>query len=162
MENVFIRTILPEDDPALAKIIRTTLQEFNAAHPGSVYYDPTTDHLSQLFQNERSRFYTALINNEIVGGAGVYPTDGLPNDVCELCKMYLVPSARNLGLGRRLIQMCVDAAKDLGYKTVYLESFHELTKALSVYEKFGFEYLDKPLGNTGHFSCDKWMTLSVE
>src|SRR5690349_5717860 len=104
MQNVFIRNILAGDNPTLANIVRTTLAEFNAAKPGSVYYDPTTDHLYELFQKERSRFFTALIDNEIVGGAGIYPSDGLPEDVCELCKMYLVPSARKIGLGKQLIQ----------------------------------------------------------
>ncbi|HKP32253.1 MAG TPA: GNAT family N-acetyltransferase [Chitinophagaceae bacterium] len=161
MQNYTIRTILPGDNQALAKIIRDTLTEFNAAKPGSVYYDPTTDDLHKLFQNERSRFYTALIGNEIVGGAGIYPTDGLPDDVCELCKMYLVPSARGIGLGRTLIQKCVDTAREIGYKKIYLESFNELTKALSVYEKFGFKYLDAPFGNTGHYSCNKWMIMEL-
>jgi putative acetyltransferase len=35
----------------------------------------------------------------------------------------------------------------------------ELTKALGIYEKFGFKYLNGPMGNTGHFGCDKWMLL---
>lgn len=161
MQNVFIRTILPGDNPALAKIVRNTLAEFNAAKPGSVYYDPTTDNLFELFQKERSRYFTALINDEIVGGAGIYPSDGLPDDVCELCKMYLVPSARKMGLGKHLIQLCVDYAKEAGYKRVYLESFNELTRALIVYEKFGFTYLNAPMGNTGHYACDKWMVLEV-
>ena len=161
MQNVFIRTILPGDNPALAKIVRNTLAEFNAAKPGSVYYDPTTDHLFELFQKERSRYFTALIDNQIVGGAGIYPSDGLPEDVCELCKMYLVPSARKMGLGKHLIQLCADYAKEASYKRVYLESFNELTRALSVYEKFGFTYLSAPMGNTGHFACDKWMVMEV-
>jgi putative acetyltransferase len=28
---------------------------------------------------------------------------------------------------------------------------------VKVYEKFGFIYLDGPLGNTGHFGCNVWM-----
>jgi len=33
----------------------------------------------------------------------------------------------------------------------------ELKKAVSVYEKFGFTYLDGPMGNSGHNGCDIWM-----
>ena len=159
MENVFIRTIQPGDNKALAVIVRNTLAEFGANHPGTVYYDPTTDTLYQVFQKERSIYYVALINNEIVGGAGIYPTDGLPSDTCELVKMYLLPKARGAGLGRELINRSLEFAKSAGYKKVYLESMPELTKALGIYEKFGFKYLNGPMGNSGHFGCDKWMLL---
>ena len=30
---------------------------------------------------------------------------------------------------------------------------------MKVYEKFGFKYLDGPMGNTGHYGCDRWMLL---
>jgi putative acetyltransferase len=159
MENVFIRTILPDDNPALANIVRNTLAEFGANHQGTVYYDPTTDHLFELFQKERSIYYVAVINDSIGGGAGIFPSNGLPIDTCELVKMYLLPHARGLGLGRELIQRSLEFAKNAGYKKVYLESMPELTKALGIYEKFGFKYLNGPMGNTGHFGCDKWMLL---
>ena len=45
----------------------------------------------------------------------------------------------------------------MGYKKVYLETMPELGKAVSVYEQFGFQYLNGPMGNTGHFGCDVWM-----
>ena len=43
--NLSIRPIQPADNPVIAKIIRDTLAEFGANHPGTVYYDPTTDAL---------------------------------------------------------------------------------------------------------------------
>jgi len=162
MENVFIRTIQPNDNTALAKIVRNTLAEFGANHPGTVFYDPTTDHLFELFQQERSIYYVALVNNEIVGGAGIFPSNGLPADTCELVKMYLLPQARGLGLGRELIKRSLAFAQQAGYKKVYLESMPELTKALGIYEKFGFKYLNGPMGNTGHHGCEKWMLLEFE
>ena len=159
MKNIFIRTIQPEDNAALAKIVRDTLAEFGANHPGTVYYDPTTDHLFELFQKEKSIYYVALINNELVGGAGIFPSNGLPLDTCELVKMYLLPAARGIGLGKELIQRSLAFAREAGYKKVYLESMPELTKALGIYEKFGFKYLNRPMGNTGHHGCDRWMLL---
>jgi putative acetyltransferase len=33
----------------------------------------------------------------------------------------------------------------------------ELKKALSVYEKFGFKFLNGPMGNSGHTGCSLWM-----
>ena len=157
LEEIIIRTIDKTDDESLAKLIRSTLKEFGANHPGTVYYDESTDHLSDIFQTPRSIYYVALLNNEIVGGGGIYPTEGLPGDTCELVKMYIYPHVRGIGLGSLLIQKCIDYAKQIGFKNIYLETMPELKQALKTYEKFGFEYIDHALGNSGHFGCDLWM-----
>jgi len=155
--NITIRAIRQNDNAALATIVRDTLAEFGANHPGTVYYDPTTDTLFELFQRQGATYFVGEIDNKIVGGAGIYPSDGLPGGTCELVKMYLLPEARGVGLGKTLIEKCLQFAADNSYKNVYLESMPELKKALKVYEKFGFTYLDGPMGNTGHFGCELWM-----
>src|SRR5690349_5078772 len=104
MNNLSIRTILPADNPYLSRVIKDTLAEFGANHPGTVYYDATTDALYELFQTKGSAYFVAELNGGIVGGGGIYPTDGLPADTCELVKMYLLPQARGTGLGRTLIE----------------------------------------------------------
>src|SRR5687767_1791887 len=114
--SISIRTILPDDNEALAKIIRATLTEFGAARPGTVYYDPTTDALYELFRKKGSVYFVAERDGKIMGGGGIYPSNGLPADTCELVKMYLLPEARGIGLGRMLIQQCIYFAKDQGYK----------------------------------------------
>lgn len=138
-------------------MIRQALAEFGADKPGTVYYDPTTDNLHDLFQEPRSFYFVALINNEVVGGAGIFPTEGLPAGTCELVKMYLSPAVRGKGLGKFLIEKCMAHARAEGYASMYLETLPELHKAVKVYEKLGFQYLDAPLGNSGHFGCDVWM-----
>jgi putative acetyltransferase len=145
----------------LAVIVRNTLAEFGANHPGTVYFDPTTDSLYELFQTARSAYFVAIQGNEIVGGAGIFPTAGLPPDTCELVKMYLLPHARGQGLGRTLIETCLAFAREAGYNQVYLETMPELKKALEVYAKFGFEYLKGPMGNSGHTGCTLWMLKRI-
>ncbi len=157
-----IRNLRKEDNPVLAKIVRGTLAEFGANHPNTVYYDPTTDTLFEVFQTPRSKYFLAEINDAIVGGGGIYPTDGLPDDTCELVKMYLSPQARGLGLGRMLIEKCIQAAEENGFRKIYLETMPELKQALSVYEKFGFKYLNGPMGNSGHTGCSLWMLKEIE
>ena len=83
-------------------------------------------------------------------------------DECELVKMYLLPQARGHGLGRLLIEKCIDAAAENGFKKIYLETMPELKQALHVYEKFGFEYLNGPMGNSGHTGCSLWMLKEIE
>lgn len=161
LTDIEIRPIVPSDDASIAKVIRDTLAEFGANHPGTVYFDPTTDHLSDLFNVPGAMYNVAVLNNRIVGGGGIFPSNGLPPDTCELVKMYLLPEVRGIGLGKKLISECLRSAKEMGFQQVYLESMPELTKALKVYETFGFEYLEGPMGNTGHFGCERWMLKSI-
>lgn len=155
--EITIRQITPADNPIVARIVKDTLAEFGANRPGTVYFDPTTDAMYELFQKEGAVYYVAEKDGEIVGGGGIYPTDGLPADTCELVKMYLLPKARGSGLGRTLIEKAIDFAGKAGYKNVYLETMPELKKALDVYAKFGFQYLKGPMGNSGHTGCSLWM-----
>jgi len=162
MNNVVIRSIRSADNPVLSAIVKGTLAEFGANHPNTVYYDPATDTLFEIFQKERSAYFVAEMNGEVVGGGGIYPTDGLPDDTCELVKMYLLPQARGRGLGRTLIENCIATARALGYKKIYLETMPELKQALNIYARFGFEYLQGPMGNSGHTGCSLWMLKILE
>ena len=159
--NVLIREIQQEDNEQLARVIRATLAEFKANRPGTVYYDPTTDDLYSLFQAAGSKYFTVLMDGEIVGGSGVYPTDALPQGCCELVKLYLLPQTRGKGYGKALIERCFEAARQLGYTSMYLESMPELNTAIGLYEKLGFTHLAGPLGNSGHFGCDVWMVKQL-
>ena len=161
LSSISIRRIKPEDNPFLAVIIRNTLTEFGAAVPGTVFFDPTTDALFELFQTPRSAYFVAEREGVILGGGGIYPTEGLPEDTCELVKMYLLPEARGIGLGRTLIEKCLQLAAENDFSKVYLETLDELHFALKIYAKFGFEYLKAPLGNSKHFGCGLWMLKNL-
>ena len=157
LSTIRIRTIQPSDNPELAVIVRNTLTEFGANVPGTVYFDPTTDALFELFQTPKSAYFVAEAKGKIVGGGGIYPTEGLSEGTCELVKMYLLPEARGMGLGRTLIERCLETARVNGFQQMYLETLPELHLAVKVYEKFGFEYLSAPLGDSKHFGCGLWM-----
>ncbi len=51
----------------------------------------------------------------------------------------------------------IESARELGYTELYLESFPEFSNAVSIYESQGFIKIDKPLGESGHTSCNIWM-----
>jgi putative acetyltransferase len=156
-KDVTLRKIESNDNKELASIVRTSLAEFGVNKPGTVYYDDTTDHLYELFQQPGSIYYVVESDGKLLGGAGIYPSEGLPEQTCELVKMYLRKEARGKGLGKLLINKTLEFAKGCGYSQVYIETMPELKKAISIYKKFGFEHLNGPLGNTGHFFCEVWM-----
>jgi len=131
--------------------------EFGANHPGTVYFDNSTDHLYEVFRADRSYYFVAEMDGRIVGGGGIFPTSGLPVDTCELVKMYLLPEARGIGLGRSILEKCLESAREFGFSRVYLETMPELNLALKTYEKMGFTYLCSPMGDSGHFGCDLHM-----
>lgn len=162
MPQLVIRQIQQGDNAALAKIIRDTLVEFKANKPNTVYYDETTDRLFEIFKKERSIYYVATFDGKVMGGGGIYPTDNLPEGTCELVKLYLASAARGKGIGKVLLEKCITAAKDMGYKKIYLESMPELKIAIPMYEKYGFSYLTGAQGNSGHTGCDVWMLKDIE
>ncbi len=160
-QAISIRLIKQNDNIQLAQIIRNAFDDFNAPKEGTVYVDPTTDNLFELFQASASRCYVATSKKEILGCCGIYPTENLPNKTAELVKFYLKQSARGKGIGWQLLQQCELAAKELGYDSLYLESLPAFSNSISLYERNGYQVLDKPMGNSGHDGCTIWMIKSL-
>lgn len=159
--EITIRPIEQSDNPGLAELIKTVFREFKIDKPGTVYTDPTTNDLFNLFKMAGAAYWVAEAKGPLLGGCGIYPTDGLPDHFAELVKFYLLPRSRGKGIGSALMEKCFMSAAALGYEHLYLESFPELSTAVRLYEKYGFQYLDSPLGNSGHFACTIWMKKNL-
>lgn len=157
MPNIKIRKIEPSDNLALANIIRQALDEFGVPHAGTVYDDESTDRLSEVFETPGSYYFVLEADGEVLGGGGIFPTEGLENGTCELVKLYLMVVARGSGWGKTLIETCIKKASEMGYTRMYLETMPELIAAVPLYQKLGFEKLNGPLGNSGHFGCSLHM-----
>src|SRR5690554_4409361 len=97
--NILIRKIQPSDNPFIAKIIRTALEEYGEAKPGTVYTDSTTDELYKTFSSApKSGYFIAELDGEVIGGSGIYPTKNLPKRLCRIGKNLLkkrIPRQRN-------------------------------------------------------------------
>ena len=156
-KDTIIRHIRKEDNPVLAKVIREVFEEHDAPRTGTVYSDPTTNNLFELFQTPRSVLWVAESDSIILGCCGVFPTEGLAEDYVELVKFYLVQNARGKGIGKELMEQCIRSAKEFGYKKIYLESLSQFSRAVSIYEKQGFKKLSHPLGVSHHSTCNIWM-----
>lgn len=159
--QVKFREIQPSDNKELAEMIRKIFREFKIDMPGTVYTDPTTDALYELFQTPGSAYFIAEENGRIVGGCGFYPTNGLPHGYAELVKFYVAFEARGKGTGKELMIKTIEEAKKAGYTHIYLESFPNLTKAIEMYHQTGFKKIAHALGNSGHYSCNVWMVKDL-
>jgi putative acetyltransferase len=155
--NTLYRSIKTSDNIALANIIRSGIEAFNLPTLGTAHSDPTTDQLFQLFTIPNSYYIVLEIDGEVMGGCGIYPTEGLPYKHAELVRFFLTKKVQGKGFGKILIQKCEELAKRFGYTHLYLESFPEMEAAIHLYEKFNFIRLENPIGNSGHFSCNVYM-----
>ena len=154
---VQLRPVVFTDNQPLASHIRQVFREFRIDMPGTVYTDPTTDHLFELFQTPGSVYWVAEEDGTLLGGCGIFPTSGLPEGCVELVKFYVSAAARGKGIGKLLMNQSIASARNMGYKSMYLESFPELHTAIHMYEREGFKRIDHPLGNSGHYACNVWM-----
>ena len=152
-----IREIQPADNPHIAAIIRQVLTEFGANRPGFAWADPELDHLAQAYQAKDAIYYVLTADQTVIGGGGMAPFPCEYADLCELQKMYLLPDFRGKRLGQTLMQKLLNTAAAMGYRGCYLETFDAMQAAMQLYEKFGFEHLEKPLGNSGHNSCNRFL-----
>ena len=153
-----IRLIRPGDRDAVARLIRTVMPEFGAKGPGFAINDPEVDDMFGAYQEERSAYFVVTLQGEdiVLGGGGYAPLAGGDRDTCELRKMYFLPELRGLGLGRRVLAECLDGARRAGFATMYLETLAAMSQARALYERSGFEPLERPLGSTGHFGCNSF------
>lgn len=159
-----IRPIQAGDNARVAEIIRTVMPEFGCVGEGYSIEDPEVDQMYQAFQAAGRAFYVVAHDSsgEIFGCGGYAPLAGNEHpDTCELQKMYFFPELRGHGLGRQLLERCMDAARRDGYAKMYLETVCRMEAAGKLYRKMGFTIIPAQLGATGHSGCDTFMMRSL-
>lgn len=162
MKDVEIRLIRQEDNAQMAGIIRQIFEDLGVPKKGTAYEDENLDSLFEYYQQDKAAYYVVAQDNQVLGGGGIAPLKEGESTTCELQKMYFTEVIRGTGIGRKLLQKCLDTARQLGFSHCYLETMPYMEAAQSLYKKFGFEYLPAPMGNTGHSSCHVWMLISLQ
>lgn len=150
-----IRPIAPGDAAALADIIRRVMPEFAADGPGFAIHDAEVDDMHAAYPPPQHAYFVVEMGGRVCGGGGIAPLQGI-SGICELRKMYFLPELRGRGAGEALMQRCLESARRLGYRQCYIETLTGMDAARRLYEKFGFCAIPRPLGNTGHFGCNRF------
>lgn len=156
-----IRLIEKSDNAVIAEIIRLVMTEFKAVGCGYSINDSEVDDMYTAYAPEKSAFYVVELKGRILGCGGFAPLTGAEQDTCELRKMYFKSELRGLGVGTQLLNLCLDEATRAGFRHCYLETMDNMEQAQRLYGKYGFKYLDQPMGNTGHSSCGTWMARKL-
>lgn len=152
-----IREIQQKDNQAVAAVIRNVFISDDYPKTGTAYEDPQLEHMFETYQQPKSIYFVIEREGKIVGGAGISQLQNSEENICELQKMYFLEEARGKGWGALMIQKCLEKASEFGYEKCYLETLPKMLNAQKLYQKVGFNYIDAPLGATGHTSCPVWM-----
>jgi len=152
-----MREILSNDNAEVAVVIRKVLIDLGVPKVGTAYADKALDHMFENYDKPRATYFVVENQGRIIGCAGVAQLENYQGNVCELQKMYFMKVARGRGIGSKMMNKCLNRAKEYGFEQCYLETMPYMASAQKLYKKTGFEYIEAPMGNTGHFSCPVWM-----
>jgi putative acetyltransferase len=147
-----IRPLEPADVPALLHIIAEARHERPDASDRDFYAS---------YQRQRTLYFVAVLDGEVVGGAGVAPLSAADPLTCELQGMYLRPDARHRGIGHALLERCIVAAKQFLYVRCYLETATDMQEAVEFYGRHGFQDLQAPPGQGVRRGGERWMMRAL-
>ena len=142
--SLVIRDVRPDELEAVAAIIRAAYAEYAGAMPEGRwerYMRHATDVASRL---DEAELIAAELEDRLVGAVTYYP-DGSrsgagswPSGWAAIRLLGVHPDARGMGIGRALIQECIDRARALGAAAVGLHTTELMAVARAMYERMGF------------------------
>ena len=156
-----LREIEPKDNAEIAVVIRKIFIELGIPKIGTAYEDIALDQMFETYDIPNAAYFVIELNGIILGGAGIMQLQNATEGICELQKMYFSQEIRQKGFGAKMINTCLNKAKEFGYKKCYLETIPFMESARKLYTKVGFESLTAPMGDTGHYSCSMWMIKTL-
>jgi ribosomal protein S18 acetylase RimI-like enzyme len=99
--------------------------------------------------------WLARVEGALAGCVGFRPHAG---GACEMKRLWVRPGFRGLGLGRRLAETSIAAARRAGYRTMCLDTLGFMDEARALYESLGFReipaYYDNPLADVRYLELD--------
>lgn len=118
-------------------------------------FERELNNLSTEYGPPRGRLLLAAVEGEPVGCVGVRELSG---GVCEMKRLYVRPSCRGTGLGRELAAAIIEAAKELGYRAMRLDTLPSMKEAVPLYRSLGFKkteaYRHNPVEGTIYMELD--------
>ena len=161
MPTPTLRPIQPGDNERVAQVIRQVMTEFSCVGPGFSIEDPEVDQMYEAYQGDQAAFFVIEYQGQVFGCGGFGPLVGGDGSTCELKKMYFLAELRGRGMGKKLLNHCIETAAQKGYQRMYLETVNRMISANALYRLRGFQQLPGAEGATGHSSCDTFYALTL-
>ena len=139
-----IRPATDSDSAAIKRLIYGVLGEYGL-RPDPDATDRDLDNIERTYSDNGSYFGVVEEQGRIVATVALLRID---ETTCELRKMYALPDQRGRGLGRQLLTLALDKARQSGFKRVVLETASPLHEAIGLYQRFGFRAYQPD-----HMSC---------
>jgi putative acetyltransferase len=152
MSLMSIRLYRSEDGPPVRKVVEAVYKEYSFTWDPDTYHADLYD-IENCYMTGGSRFWVAEHQGEIVGCAGLLQLAPLPGKAgetivhngtvragaadCELMRLYVLDSARGLGLGKALTKTVINQARSNGLTVMEIWSDKLFKEAHSLYERFG-------------------------
>lgn len=157
----YLRKMLPRDNATMALLVRGNLKAHGLDIPGTVYFDPCVDDLCAAYSEHEKQGYYVLVDADdtVLGGIGFEETAVFPC-CAELQKLYLADAVKGQGLGYVLVDFIEERMREAGFAASYLETHHNLQAAIHIYEKSGYEQIERPAAVV-HGAMDRFYYKSL-
>ncbi|MFM2395169.1 MAG: hypothetical protein RLZZ546_3152 [Bacteroidota bacterium] len=97
----------------------------------------------------------AFIADEPVGCVALRLWDNKEIKIGEVKRMYILPLARRRGISYKLMDILIDAAYEMKYEILKLDTLQSMHGAIKVYKEYGFyetdPYYYNPLADVVYF-----------
>jgi len=160
VKDVTIRICTPADIGVLLPLgiqtFRDTFAEFNTPENMRLYLSNTftPEKIAAEFNEAGAVFFIAEADAQPAGYAKVRASkkpEGLNGySSVEIERIYVAKDYHGTGVGQQLMKTCLDHAKNAGYDVVWLGVWEHNKRALSFYEKWGFERFSQHTFTLGH------------
>ena len=118
-------------------------------------YDDELKDLSHKYGLPDGRLYLAYSDGVLAGSIALRKID---EERCELKRMYIKPEFRRRGIARTLVKQLINDAKEIGYRSMLLDTLPFLQIAIRMYKNLGFyeidRYNDSPMDTSIYMKLD--------
>lgn len=155
-------SVFPPDCSEALEATRALFLEYAMSLQFDLCFQDFEEELRQLpgeYSGPRGALLVTSVNGVWAGCCAMRPLDFSDySNACEIKRLYVRPQFRGLGLGRRLAEAILDAARLAAYDCILLDTLDDMESARALYEELGFEsippYYYNPIAGAHYLKAD--------